>query len=240
MNNILKEQKKFKGGLSPFKVTAIYALMGALWILFSDHILGSLVSNPGTLIHWQTLKGWLYVITTAGLLYVLIHRNIAAIRSSEEAVRQSEERFRNLSEEISDGISITIDGKNYWVNKAFSDISGYTRKELIGKGVDFIIVPEEVPLFIERMKDRLAGKDVPSNYETIAKRKDAKRINIDVSAKLINFEGKQAIQIVVRDITERKRAEDHIQHLQSVLKAIRNINQQIVHEKNQQRLLQEA
>jgi PAS domain S-box-containing protein len=41
-----------------------------------------------------------------------------------------------------------------------------------------------------------------------------------------------------RDITERKQAEDHIQHLQSVLKAIRDINQLIVHEKNRQKLLQ--
>jgi PAS domain S-box-containing protein len=49
-----------------------------------------------------------------------------------------------------------------------------------------------------------------------------------------------AIFLLERIITQRKHAEDHIQHLQSVLKAIRNINQLIVHEKNQKKLLQGA
>jgi len=52
--------------------------------------------------------------------------------------------------------------------------------------------------------------------------------------------GKKKANIVViqEDITEKVRAEEHIQHLQSVLKAIRNINKLIIHEKNQQKLLQ--
>lgn len=57
---------------------------------------------------------------------------------------------------------------------------------------------------------------------------------------LINelVEMRQRIAELDASETQRKRAEDHIQHLQSVLQAIRNVNQLIIHEKNQQRLLQ--
>jgi len=133
---------------------------------------------------------------------------IAERKRVEKALRENEEKFRHLSEEIVEGITVTFDGKNRWVNKAFCEIFGYSQTELIGQGVDFLIVPEEVPLLKAQMKDRIAGKDVPSRYETVAIRKDGKRINIEVSAKLITFAGEQAIQIVIRDITERKRAEE--------------------------------
>ncbi len=133
-----------------------------------------------------------------------IDRDITERKRAEEALRESEKKFRNLTEEITDGVAVTVDGKNYWVNKAFSDIFGYTKKELIGKGADFVIVPEEMPKLLKNMRDRLAGRDVPFHYESIARRKDGKKINISVSAKKILFENKQAIQIVIRDITEQK------------------------------------
>ena len=70
---------------------------------------------------------------------------------------------------------------------------------------------------------------------------------ISVTDNLVEFPGLVvsimvflAIFILERIVSERKQAKDHIQHLQSVLMAIRNINQLIVHEKNQKELLQGA
>ena len=57
---------------TPLKITAIYAVIGGLWILFSDQLLAALVSDPVTFTRLGMLKGWFYVIATAGLLYVLI------------------------------------------------------------------------------------------------------------------------------------------------------------------------
>jgi PAS domain S-box-containing protein len=151
-------------------------------------------------------------------------------KKAEEKLKESEEKFRNLSEEISDGISVTIDGKNHWVNKAFCDIFGYTKEEFIGKGADLVIIPEEFPLLIERMKARLSGKGVVSHYETIAKRKDGKRINVDVSAKVIMFEGKRAIQIVARDITERKKTEEKLRESEEKFKELTELLPEAVFE----------
>ncbi len=151
--------------------------------------------------------------------------DITDLKRAEKTLRESEEKFRHLSEEISEGITITVNGKNYWVNKAFCNIFGYKREELIGKGVEFLVIPEEVPILLERMKLRLAGKKVLSRYETIAQRKDGKKINIEVSAKPIKFEGKQAIQIVVRDITDRKIAEEAIKRKVNELAALYEASQ---------------
>jgi signal transduction histidine kinase len=61
-----------------------------------------------------------------------------------------------------------------------------------------------MPKLLKNMRDRLAGKDVPFHYESIAERKNGKRINISVTARRMFFENKKAILIVVRDITEQK------------------------------------
>lgn len=50
------------------KITAIYVMVGLVWILFSDRALELMVEDPETMMRLQTLKGWLYVIVT-GVLF---------------------------------------------------------------------------------------------------------------------------------------------------------------------------
>jgi signal transduction histidine kinase len=101
---------------TPLKITAIYAIMGGLWILFSDQLLTALVSDPGTFARLEMLKGWFYVFVTAGLLYVLIRRADEAQRASEQQHRQMleervEARTRQLSTllEVSQNVASTLD-----------------------------------------------------------------------------------------------------------------------------------
>ena len=50
----------------------------------------------------------------------------------EESLIESEKKYRNLSEEIADGVAVSIDGKIKWVNKAFPDIFGFESELSIG------------------------------------------------------------------------------------------------------------
>jgi PAS domain S-box-containing protein len=119
----------------------------------------------------------------------------------------SEKKFRNLSEEISDGVAVMIDRKIHWVNKAFSEIFGYEKRELIGKVIDFLIIPEEIPKLTRLAEEGLTGKTMTCQTEFIAEREDGNRILIDCTIKRIIFQNSPGIQLLIRDITEHKKVE---------------------------------
>src|SRR5690348_11392911 len=91
-------------GSSALKIVICYILFGCLWILFSDELLSSVVTDKDVLTHWQTLKGWTFIAITAALLYALIDRSIAAIQKSNAALVESEARFRRVVESNMIGI----------------------------------------------------------------------------------------------------------------------------------------
>src|SRR3990172_8007509 len=80
-------RRLFESRLTPFRIAAIYAFLGALWILLSDTLVAMLVKDPALLTRFQTLKGWLYILVTAWLLYELIRRSVRATSRSEETLR---------------------------------------------------------------------------------------------------------------------------------------------------------
>lgn len=75
------------------KIVGIYALVGCLWIVFSDAVLGWFVRDPLAVARAQTAKGLLYVATTAGLLYALINRQVRKYHDAEQALRRSQEQL---------------------------------------------------------------------------------------------------------------------------------------------------
>jgi signal transduction histidine kinase len=88
MDGTLTIQRWLRQGLTPLRIVAVYALVGGLWILFSDQLLAALFSDPVTLARLGTLKGWCYVLVTAVLLYALIRRHEVAIRRANEALER--------------------------------------------------------------------------------------------------------------------------------------------------------
>jgi PAS domain S-box-containing protein len=129
----------------------------------------------------------------------------------EESLIESEKKFRNLSEEIADGVAVTIDGKIKWVNKAFPEIFGYDIDEILDQEIGVLINPKESPANgIDPFNNSYTAKDNETRYEAIGLIKDGNRIEIEASEKVISFDNEPAIQIITRDITERKRAEEVI------------------------------
>lgn len=62
------------------KIVIIYTVVSWLWILFSDKILASLISDRELLTRLSVLKGWLFIIVTAALLYALIRNHTQALQ----------------------------------------------------------------------------------------------------------------------------------------------------------------
>lgn len=58
------------------KVAVVYMIVAGLWITFSDQVLEQLSRDPAELSHWQTVKGWLFVALTGGLLFAYLRRSL--------------------------------------------------------------------------------------------------------------------------------------------------------------------
>lgn len=132
MMGLRNTEKKSIWKVTPLKIVTIYAVIGGLWILFSDRLLAALVKNPSLVTQISILKGWVYVAATAWMLYGLIKRNVSAIQRSQEITRQSEERLAGIIQTTPSGIMI-IDrsGKINFANPAAARIFGLPETAIV-------------------------------------------------------------------------------------------------------------
>ena len=123
-------------------------------------------------------------------------------REAEEALRESEERFRGLSDATFEGVAISQDGTILETNKAFSEMFGYERQELVGKDVSELVAPGSHDLVQRHVA---SGSEQP--YEATGLRKDGSTFEGEVRARMTSFRGRQVRVAAVSDITERNEAE---------------------------------
>jgi PAS domain S-box-containing protein len=126
------------------------------------------------------------------------------INQAHEALELSRARARELIEQAADGIFLAdLDGRYTDVNTAGCRMLGCTRDEIVGKTILDLIPPDEVERFL-RSRDRLFTGAVDVE-EWRLRRKDGSYLPVEVSARILPGGRWQGI---VRDISERKRAEE--------------------------------
>lgn len=134
--------------------------------------------------------------------------DITERKEAEEKLRESGQKYRSLIETAIDGIAIVQDGMLKLINDSFVRMLGYSAEELIGAEFGKVVPPEKVEELIDIFTKRIAGGYVPQPYETMLLKKDGERLDVEVNAALVQYEGRRADIAFVRDITERKRAEE--------------------------------
>ncbi len=130
-------------------------------------------------------------------------QDITERKQAEQELRATEERFRELVEQASDGIFVSdLDGRYIEVNGAACRMSGYARKEILGKTI-LDLLPTEDAERLSRSRDGLLRGDVDVG-EWRLRRRDGTFLPVEVSAKILPDGRWQAF---VRDISMRKHAE---------------------------------
>jgi len=177
-----------------------------------------------------------------------MRRRIAELEKSEtehkqveEVLRESENKFRSLAEKSLVGIYLIQDGIFKYVNPKLAEIFGYRVEELIGKrGPRDLTLHEDWPVVEKALRRRISGKvkSIHYNFRGITKNKEI--IHVEVYGSRTIYQGRPAVIGTLSDITERRRMEERIRHLNLVLRAIRKVNQLIIREKDRNRLLKEA
>jgi len=151
-----------------------------------------------------------------------------ATRKKEDPARLNGDRYFNLVEHAADGIAVIQDGAFKMVNTALSRISGYGKKEMLGMPFTELLTPQSQKLTLARYQARVAGKKVPPVYEIQAVTKDGKIRDIEVNVALTEYEGRVADEVIIRDITERKKTEAAIKKAEQEKAGILNSMSELV------------
>ncbi|SHI17414.1 sensor domain-containing protein [Desulfosporosinus lacus] len=196
--------------ITPLRIAILYGLTSWIWILFSDGLIALIISNQQELLKFSTLKGGLFVLVTAILLYFLIQSGYSSLQKSEQALKKewaALERYRLLADEVQDIIIfISPEGQIIDANEAAVKRYGYTRQELTNMPVNKLRLPEDqltVPCFLQN-----APKGMQFELKHVCK--DGSVFPIDVSAKGATSNGKPIIISLIRDISERKKVEAEV------------------------------
>ncbi|HEV7501549.1 MAG TPA: PAS domain S-box protein, partial [Vicinamibacteria bacterium] len=128
-------------------------------------------------------------------------------RQAEAALRESEERYRRLVEMSPEGIAIHSEGKVVFANPSALRTMGAARPEdLIGRAVLDLVHPDYHAAVVARLATLRRGEPVPFLEEKLL-RLDGTPVDVEGQAMPFSYEGQPAVQVVLHDISERKRAE---------------------------------
>lgn len=126
--------KYLNGRLEIVKIVGTYALIGSLWVYYSDSAISFLVRDQNLTVRIGMMKGLLFVAFTSLLLYLLVKQRISKYRHIEKSLRKSREQYRALIESIS-GISWEFDlAQDNWtyISPQSLHILGYSPDEWRG------------------------------------------------------------------------------------------------------------
>jgi PAS domain S-box-containing protein len=146
-------------------------------------------------------------------LFTVVIRDITERLRAEATLAESEERFRRVVEHIGDAIIVdNIVGKAVFANDRFLNLFGFTREQLPSLKLEDYTVPESRAELRDRHDRRVRGESVPSHFEHEGLRTDGTRMWLEVDVvPVTNRQGKiVGTQSAVRDITERKHAQQAI------------------------------
>jgi PAS domain S-box-containing protein len=180
---------------------------------------------------WWTLRHTLWTVGAMAALILaalgwatMLRRRVAAqthdIREWLKREAALKARYRELFENAHDIVfTCDLQGNFTSFNKAAERITGYPRSEALGMDIAQIVAPEYETL-LRRMLDPEVERPQAETYQLEMVAKNGQRVPVEVSARIIRQEGKPlGVQMIARDITERKRAEEARAFLASIVES---------------------
>jgi PAS domain S-box-containing protein len=128
-------------------------------------------------------------------------------RAVAEALRDSEEKYRLMVENANDAICVAQDGVIKFFNPKMRQMLGYSAEQLTTLPFTELIAVEDRPMVLERYVRRLAGEDIPHQYEFRFLTAAGERLWIEINSVMIQWNDRPASLCFFRDVNEQKRTE---------------------------------
>ena len=152
-------------------------------------------------------------------VFVELSRNTALLRRQTEVLRKAEQKFRSLLEAAPDAMIISSeDGRIALVNSQVEVMFGFRREELVGQNIRRLVpdwsghpAPSVGP-----DASALPARAISAS-EFRALRKNAQAFPVEISLSPLQTEEGLLLTSAIRDITERKRADEAIRELNTTL-----------------------
>jgi len=139
-----------------------------------------------------------------------IDRDITERKLAEDKIRESEERYRLLVNHSPDAIGVYSEDKIVFVNDAAVKLlAAKSKEELLGLSPLKFVHPDSLDIVSDRSKRMMQGEFVPSAEEKFIQL-NGNIIDVEVAAMPLYYNNKRAVQLVIRNITERKKVEEEL------------------------------
>lgn len=132
----------------------VYLLISILWIQLSQQVFITFLDEPSDVVHWQMLRGYLWVTLSALFIFLLCARCVRAHRI-QQPLKENRERLRQAAAVFDctrEGVLVTdARGRIVHVNRAFIEITGYQVEDVMGRQPSLFKSGRHSPAFYEQM-----------------------------------------------------------------------------------------
>jgi len=146
-----------------------------------------------------------------------------AVITDLSAYKAAEKKYKLLAEQSLQGLTVIQHDKYVYVNPAFAKIVGYSVDEILQmspqEGWD-LIHPEDKKYLLSIADHRRAGKPIPLPYEYRFIRRDGSIRWVQAFSGFIEFEGEEAVQVLIIDITEKKEFEKNLRESEAKYRSL--------------------
>lgn len=205
------------------KSATFYFVVAAIYILISDKLVDSIVSDTHYLTQIQTYKGWGFVFITAVILFFILHKLILRLHKEfntklklKKTLIEKEEEYKLLYENSGEAIFLSNpNGEIYAANPSACKMLKMTENEICEKGRNGI-----VDLNDPRLKSALEIREKTGKFvgELNLIKKDGTIFPCEVNSTVyFNSNNNKRTSLIVKDISERKAAEEKINNLNTEL-----------------------
>lgn len=207
-------------------------------LLFDARIAALLAGQPTTPITYpiylpdgteRIVQSFSIPITYCGkAAFQSVVRDITLRAQAEHALRESEERWRRLVEQHPNPLLISIDDTIVFVNPAGVDLLGAAEQNaILGRSTSSFLSARDWPVIAQ---STIAGQstELPPPEEYEIETLDGQTRCIEIYAGKISYGGKAAIQLVLRDMTDRHKSERHLKRYTERLRLLNSLQRRIL------------